>query len=112
MNRRHFLQSSFFTALATVLPAYAATGRKPRLLLRNGWQSQNIGDIAHYLGMMELLKWSVPLCIWTGNKESDRLGSCASARREWAPPKLVGAGRGRRRTAALFVEPQPTLLLR
>lgn len=36
--------------------ARAADGRRPHLLVRNGWQSQNIGDIAHYMGLMELLK--------------------------------------------------------
>ncbi len=30
--------------------------RKPCILLRNGRQSQNIGDIAYYMGMMELLE--------------------------------------------------------
>ncbi|MES2594899.1 MAG: polysaccharide pyruvyl transferase family protein [Verrucomicrobiota bacterium] len=56
MNRRHFLQSSFAASLAPIAAMAAKEGRKPRILLRNGWQSQNIGDIAHYMGMMELLK--------------------------------------------------------
>ncbi|NDC63336.1 MAG: polysaccharide pyruvyl transferase family protein, partial [Planctomycetia bacterium] len=30
--------------------------RRPRILLRNGWQSVNIGDIAHPLGFLELLE--------------------------------------------------------
>jgi hypothetical protein len=51
--------------------------------------------------------WSVPLKVWTGNKEDDRLSSRGSARREWALPKLVGAGRGRFRCAGSRVEPQP-----
>lgn len=55
MDRRRFLHSSLTASLAA-LPALAAGGRKPRILLRNGWQSQNIGDIAHYMGMMELLE--------------------------------------------------------
>jgi polysaccharide pyruvyl transferase WcaK-like protein len=56
MNRRHFLQSTFAAALATSLNARAEQGRRPRILLRNAWQSQNIGDIAHYLGLLELLE--------------------------------------------------------
>jgi len=56
MDRRHFLNSSLSASLAPLAAMAAAEGRKPRILLRNGWQSQNIGDIAHYMGMMELLK--------------------------------------------------------
>lgn len=55
MNRRMFLQTSLAASLAASLPTFAALGRKPRILLRNAWQSQNIGDIAHYVGMLELL---------------------------------------------------------
>lgn len=71
MNRRHFLHSSLATTLAT-LPALAQ-GRKPRILLRNGWQSQNIGDIAHYMGMMELLRHhqiDAEVRFWTSNMEN------------------------------------------
>ncbi len=59
MLRRRFLTTTATAgaSLAASLSSIAqVTGRKPRLLLRNGWQSINIGDIAHYLGMMELLK--------------------------------------------------------
>jgi len=71
-NRRHFLHSSLAAALAAALPAMAA-GRRPRILLRNGWQSQNIGDIAHYMGMMELLKHhqvDADVRFWTNNMEN------------------------------------------
>src|SRR5262245_57193054 len=71
-NRRHFLHSSLAATLAAALPASAA-GRKPRILLRNGWQSQNIGDIAHYMGMMELLKRheiNAEVRFWTNNMEN------------------------------------------
>lgn len=44
MNRRHFLQTTLATALATSLPA-AVSNRPPRLLLRSSWQVVNIGDI-------------------------------------------------------------------
>ena len=73
MNRRSFLQSAFSTALAGALPAFAQTGRKPRILLRNAWQSQNIGDIAHYLGMFELMEKfgiNADLFLWPGNLEN------------------------------------------
>ena len=56
MNRRTFLQSTLGAALAASLTARAEPGRPPRILLRNAWQSQNIGDIAHYLGLLELLE--------------------------------------------------------
>src|SRR5277367_2484448 len=56
MNRRSFLQSTFGAALATSLTALAGPGRPPRILLRNAWQSQNIGVIAHYLGLLELME--------------------------------------------------------
>src|SRR5687767_15825672 len=70
MNRRTFLHMSLVAALASVLPAFAQLGRKPRILLRNAWQSQNIGDIAHYLGMLELLqKFGIEadIFLWPGN---------------------------------------------
>ncbi len=78
MHRRHFLHSSLalsitaFADLAETLAA-AAPGRKPRILLRNGWQSQNIGDIAHYHGMMELLRRhqiDAEIRFWTSNMEN------------------------------------------
>lgn len=73
MNRRHFLQSSLATGIAAAFPAFAATGRKLRILLRNGWQSQNIGDIAHYMGMMELLRHhqiDADVQFWSSNMEN------------------------------------------
>ena len=76
MHRRHFLQSSAFASLASTLasiPAVAQGKRKPRILLRNGWQSINIGDIAHYLGMMELFeKYGIDADVdfWTSNMEN------------------------------------------
>lgn len=72
MNRRHFLHTSLATALASI-PAVAAGQRKPRILLRNGWQSINIGDIGHYMGMMELLqKYGVDAEVrfWASNMEN------------------------------------------
>jgi polysaccharide pyruvyl transferase WcaK-like protein len=73
MNRRTFLHGSLASALAAALPASASLGRKPRILLRNAWQSQNIGDIAHYLGMLELLQRfeiDADVFLWPGNLEN------------------------------------------
>jgi len=74
MRRRHFLHASLASSLAAALPAMAQSGgRRPRILLRNGWQSQNIGDIAHYMGMMELLKLhgiDAEVRFWTNNMEN------------------------------------------
>jgi hypothetical protein len=36
--------------------------------------------------------WSVPRESWTGNKNGKPRVRVTSARREWAPPRLVGAG--------------------
>lgn len=62
MQRRTFLQSSAaalaaapFTSLFSSIARAAEGGRKPKILLRNGWQSINIGDIAHWIGLFELL---------------------------------------------------------
>ncbi|GEP42349.1 polysaccharide pyruvyl transferase family protein [Brevifollis gellanilyticus] len=73
MNRRHFLHTSLAASLAPITTMAAAKGRKPRILLRNGWQSQNIGDIAHYMGMMELLKLhgiDAEVRFWANNMEN------------------------------------------
>lgn len=75
MQRRRFLQTSLAAALAS-LPAVhtlAAEPRKPRVLLRNGWQSINIGDVAHYVGMMELFrKYGIEadVRLWSSNMEN------------------------------------------
>lgn len=73
MNRRTFLYSTLGAALATSLSAFAQEGRKPRILLRNAWQSQNIGDIAHYLGFLELIEKhgiEAEIRLWPGNLEN------------------------------------------
>eukprot|EP01031_Cornospumella_fuschlensis_P009696 gene9696-11900_t len=48
-------------------------GRRPRILLRNGWQSINIGDIAHWLGMFELFERfeiDADIYFWPSNLEN------------------------------------------
>lgn len=74
MNRRHFLKSSLAaTAVAGVSPklfsAAKSAGRRPRVLLRNSWQSVNIGDIGHTPGGLRLLEEYFPeaeLILWPG----------------------------------------------
>ena len=73
MNRRDFLCATFAATVAESLTAFAAKGRPPRILLRNAWQSQNIGDIAHYLGLLELLekfKIDAEVRLWPSNLEN------------------------------------------
>ena len=55
------------------LPTWAAERRRPQVLLRNGWQSINIGDVAHYVGMVELFqKYGIEadVRLWTSNMEN------------------------------------------
>ena len=58
MNRRQFLHSSLFTAIAASVSA--ADKRAPRILLRGSWQTVNIGDIAHTPGALALLEKYLP----------------------------------------------------
>jgi polysaccharide pyruvyl transferase WcaK-like protein len=60
-------------AFASALRAAAPADRRPRILLRNAWQSQNIGDIAHYLGLFELMKTfriDAEVRLWPGNLDN------------------------------------------
>ena len=72
MTRRHFLQTTLASALAT--PARAADApRPPRVLLRSSWQTVNIGDIGHTPGMLALLEKHLPdveVRLWPGNVDN------------------------------------------
>jgi polysaccharide pyruvyl transferase WcaK-like protein len=79
MHRRQFLLGSSSAAIATaalgptLFAAAGKAGRPPRILLRNAWQSQNIGDIAHYLGFLELLerfRIAAEVRLWPSNLEN------------------------------------------
>src|SRR6476619_4350760 len=62
MQRRKFLAS-----LAAAPTLGGASGRPPVVLLRSGWQSVNIGDIAHTPGVLAILEKHVPnveLMLW------------------------------------------------
>lgn len=42
--------------------------RRPKILLRSGWQTENIGDIAHTPGVLQLLKIHIPeadIVLWS-----------------------------------------------
>lgn len=57
MDRRAFLSTAALGGILCAIATACATERvRPKILLRNGWQSQNIGDIAHYIGMFELME--------------------------------------------------------
>jgi hypothetical protein len=62
MNRRTFLSASLSTAAAFSLPHRnrAQASRPPRILLRSGWQSVNIGDIGHTPGALSMLEKYLP----------------------------------------------------
>ena len=73
MDRRTFVQSAVGVFLASSLAVFAKEGQQPRILLRNAWQSQNIGDIAHYLGLLELLEKAqidAEVRLWPSNLEN------------------------------------------
>lgn len=62
MHRRAFLARTAAAAVAgsvlrpaSLFAADAKAGRPPRVLLRNGWQSVNIGDIGHTPGALGVL---------------------------------------------------------
>lgn len=62
LTRRRFVAA---IALGSVLPsafAAIATGakRRPRILLRSSWKTDNIGDIAHTPGLLALIERHVP----------------------------------------------------
>ena len=58
MNRRHFLQTTLAASLATTLHAQGKT--TPQILLRNGWQTENIGNVAHTPGILAVLEKYLP----------------------------------------------------
>ena len=58
MKRRTFLHTSLLAAIAGSVSA--AENRAPRILLRNGWQIENIGDVAHTPGILALVEKYLP----------------------------------------------------
>jgi polysaccharide pyruvyl transferase WcaK-like protein len=67
LSRRAFLAASL-----AALPSFAWAGKggPKRILLRNAWQTVNIGDIGHTPGMLKLLEQYVPdaeVRLWPGS---------------------------------------------
>lgn len=61
MDRRNFLKKSALSCAVIAACGNAlADGRAPRVLVVSGWQSVNIGDIAHTVGLIETLKKNIP----------------------------------------------------
>jgi polysaccharide pyruvyl transferase WcaK-like protein len=59
MDRREFLQAGSLGALLPLVRRRPAS-RAPRIVLRNGWQTVNIGDVAHTPGVLHLLEKYIP----------------------------------------------------
>ena len=62
MQRRNFL-----AALSASLAASAQLKKKPTIMIRSGWQTVNIGDIAHTPGLLAVLEKNIPeadLILW------------------------------------------------
>lgn len=64
MNRRDWVKKTGIISAGAILSAQvssaAETKKKPRILLVSGWQTVNIGDIAHTPGMIHLLSTYMP----------------------------------------------------
>ncbi|HEX8555353.1 MAG TPA: polysaccharide pyruvyl transferase family protein [Sphingomonas sp.] len=59
-TRRGAMVGGAALAAAIATNARAATGRPRRILLRSGWQIENIGDVAHTPGMLRLIEQHLP----------------------------------------------------
>jgi polysaccharide pyruvyl transferase WcaK-like protein len=70
-TRRSFLAASLAAALGpSLLRAVDGAKRRPRVLLKSGWQTVNIGDIGHTPGMLHLLAELLPqadVVFWPSN---------------------------------------------
>lgn len=68
ISRRHFVASTFAATLASAL--HAEEKRPRHILLRNSWQTVNIGDIGHTPGILQLLADHLPdvaVTLWPSN---------------------------------------------
>jgi polysaccharide pyruvyl transferase WcaK-like protein len=93
MRRRTFL------AFASLLPQSAEP-----LLLRSGWQTENIGDIAHTPGLLTLLEKHLPgrpLILWSN--ATDR-GVAGMLRRRFPRLQIVGGEPGSDGVERAFAE--------
>ncbi|WP_372947255.1 hypothetical protein [Mariniphaga sp.] len=64
MNRREWVKKTGMISMGAMLAAQfghaTESGKKPHILLVSGWQTVNIGDIAHTPGMIHLLQTYLP----------------------------------------------------
>src|SRR5687767_3102695 len=63
ISRRHFVKQAGILAssfLHTHSLSGFATKKKPVILLRSGWQVENIGDVAHTPGFLALMEKHLP----------------------------------------------------
>ncbi len=73
LPRRTFLRTGLAAALGAALAVprlRAAPARRPRILVRSGWQTVNLGDIAHTPGLLRLLEEHFPAAeirFWPAN---------------------------------------------
>lgn len=69
MKRRTAIQAGLAAVFAGIATRAAGQGRAPQILLRNAWQITNIGDIAHAVGMLNLISSYLPgagVVLWAG----------------------------------------------
>ena len=61
-SRRNFIKDTSLTAFGLALSnvLHAAVSGSKHILLRNGWQVENIGDIAHTPGILRLIQQYIP----------------------------------------------------
>ncbi len=59
MTRREFTGAASLLAASAAMRA-TSPSRRPRILLRSSWQTENIGDIAHTPGVLRLLEEHLP----------------------------------------------------
>ncbi|MGH9627723.1 MAG: hypothetical protein ACRD7E_05200 [Bryobacteraceae bacterium] len=67
ITRRNVLPALAFGSAAAVLSR--AAEKAPVILLRSGWQTVNIGDIAHTPGVLTVIERNVPaarVILWAG----------------------------------------------
>jgi polysaccharide pyruvyl transferase WcaK-like protein len=73
-TRREWLSvngSALCAMIAAALPGCKGRGKRPTVLLCSGWQTVNIGDIAHTPGLIQLMQKHLPdheLLLWPKRK--------------------------------------------
>lgn len=64
MQRKTFLKNTSLAGVAMMLApianALSVTAAKPKVLVRSGWQTVNIGDIGHTFGLLQIMQDYLP----------------------------------------------------